>query len=407
MIAPDLAHLARPIASLREDPRNARRHGKANLAAIAASLDRFSQVKPIVALDDGTVIAGNGTLVAARDELGWDQLAVVTFEDEERARAFALADNQTALLASWDAEELAASLAEIAEQDLELLAATGFSDRAIEQMLRPLGDVIEDDVPDLPDEPRSRVGDLWRLGTHLLAVGDCTARDVVERLMAGTRAACMWSDPPYGVRYTGGTKAALTLTGDTPEGLDVLLRGAFTVADEVLEPGAPFYICHPAGPLALTFQQVVTEIGWRVHQGIVWVKDSLVLGHSDYHFRHEPILFGWTAGPGRSGRGNHEGSRWFGDDAQDTVFDIPRPKRSADHPTSKPVELVARCLRNSTKTGDAVYEPFCGSGSTLIACEQLGRVCRAVEIDPRYADVTVARWEALTGEIAERVEVTS
>ncbi len=183
----------------------------------------------------------------------------------------------------------------------------------------------------------------------------------------------------------------------------MLLRDSFLRASDVLAPGAPFYIAHPAGALSLVFQQALVDVGWRHHQTLVWVKDSLVLGHSDHHFRHEPILYGWTPGPGRSGRGAHDGSRWYGDDSQTTVLEVPRPKRSADHPTSKPVELVARCLRNSTRRGDIVYEPFAGSGSTLIACEQLGRVCLAVEIDARYADVIVRRWETLTGKKAQLV----
>lgn len=402
MIAPDLLHLARPIASLREDPRNARRHGDRNLKAIAASLVEFQQQKPVIALADGTVIAGNGTLRAALS-LGWTELAVVTFQDEAKARAYALADNQTALLATWDDDELRATLEELSGGDAAVFAATGFSDREIERLLAS-SDVLAgaDDVPEVPETPVSRRGDLWLLGPHRLACADSTSRDDVARLMDGKRAAAMWTDAPYGVEYVGGTKDALTIQNDTAEGLPALLRGAFAVANEVLEPGAPYYVAHPAGPLSLDFQLAVREIGWRHHQTLSWVKDALVLGHSDYHFRHEPILYGWTPGPGRSGRGNHAGSRWYGDDAQTTVLEVPRPRRSEEHPTMKPVELVAICLRNSTKTGDLVYEPFCGSGSTLIACEQLGRVCYAAEIDPRYTDVTVRRWEAITGETAER-----
>ena len=158
-------------------------------------------------------------------------------------------------------------------------------------------------------------------------------------------------------------------------------------------------MAHPAGPLSLTFGQVVTTLGWRLRQTLVWVKDSLVLGHADYHYRHEPILFGYLPGPGRQGRGSRG---WYGDHAQDTVFEIPRPTASPDHPTSKPVALVSAMLVNSTRGNDLVLDPFGGSGTTLIACEQLGRTCRMLELDPRYCDVIVRRWEALTGQTAER-----
>ncbi len=266
-----------------------------------------------------------------------------------------------------------------------------------------IGRLVEADAPDPPRAPTARRGDLWILGAHRLLCGDATDRKDALRLMDGGLAAAMWTDPPFGVSYAGKTKDALTIENDDAAGLPALLRGAFAQAARVLEPGAPFYVAHPAGPLAAEFERAVREAGWRHHQTLVWVKDALVLGHSDYHFRHEPILYGWTKGPGRSGRGDHDGSRWYGDDAQSSVLEVARPRRSDEHPTTKPVELVARCLLNSTKEGDVVYEPFAGSGTTLLACGQLGRVCRALEIDPTYCDVIVARWEKLTGKTAKRV----
>ncbi|MDP9355796.1 MAG: DNA modification methylase, partial [Chloroflexota bacterium] len=180
-----------------------------------------------------------------------------------------------------------------------------------------------------------------------------------------------------------------------------LLRSAFANVSEVMLPGAPFYVAHPAGPLSLVFGQVVTELGWRLRQTLVWVKDSLVLGHADYHYRHEPILYGYL--PGGTGRRGRGGKGWFGDDAQTSVFEIPRPKASPDHPTSKPVTLITAMLANSTRPGEFVLDLFGGSGSTLIACEQLGQRARLLELDPRYCDVIVRRWEELTGQTAERI----
>lgn len=207
----------------------------------------------------------------------------------------------------------------------------------------------------------------------------------------------MWTDPPYGVSYVGKTRDAKRIKNDTAEGLVELLTNAFVNAKFVCEEGAPWYCAHPAGAKAQIFMDVFFAAGIQVHEGLVWVKDVFVLGHSDYHYQHEPILYGYMPGEGRSGRGDHEGSRWYGDNAQTSVFNVPRPKRSEAHPTMKPVELVAIGLRNSTPHGGLVYDPFLGSGTTLIAAEQLGRVCYGLELDPAYCDVIVQRWESLTG----------
>jgi site-specific DNA-methyltransferase (adenine-specific) len=194
--------------------------------------------------------------------------------------------------------------------------------------------------------------------------------------MVGTQAVCLWTDPPYGVAYTGKTADALTITGDGADGLGELLAGAFACLSGVLD-----------------------DAGWRFHQALVWVKDVFVLGHSDYHYRHEDILYGYLPGEGRSGRGDHAGTRWCGDHSQDTVLEIPRRRRSTEHPTTKPVELITRCLGNSAPIGGIVLDPFAGSGSTLIACCQTGRVARLCEIDPGYVDVIVRRWSQFTGQM--------
>jgi len=179
-----------------------------------------------------------------------------------------------------------------------------------------------------------------------------------------------------------------------------VIRGAFAIAP--LAPSARFYIAAPAGPRHLAFHEAISAAGWRLHQELVWSKGSIVLGHSDYHYAHEPILYGFVPGAGRPGRGHHEGTRWYGDNAQSSVLEYPKPTANREHPTQKPVGLVEQCLANSTAPGDLVYEPFAGSGSTFIAAETLGRRCSGMEIEPRYAQVIIERWQAFTGQTAVR-----
>jgi DNA modification methylase len=220
--------------------------------------------------------------------------------------------------------------------------------------------------------------------------------------MASKQADCLWTDPPYGVEYEGKTKAKLRIQNDGAADLPALLGAAFAAADGVMASSARFYIAAPAGPRGTDFRLAVARTGWTFHQALAWVKHSMVLGHSDYHYRHEDILYGWKKGEGRIGRGDHAGTRWYGDNAQTSVLEIDRPTRSEDHPTMKPVALVAHCLGNSTKRGQHVLDPFMGSGTTLLACETLGRVAHGVEIDPRYCDVIITRWERATGLTADR-----
>ncbi len=260
----------------------------------------------------------------------------------------------------------------------------------------------EDHVPDPPAKPTTRPGDLWTLGAHRILSADATMPATFTVLAGDRVGACLWTDPPYGVGYVGKTKDALELEGDEADGTAELLAASFAAVDPVLKPGAPVYVAHPPGRMSVVFGIAFVEQGWRLHQTLVWVKDSMVLGRSDYHYRHEPVLYGYTAGgSGRRGRGKgREG--WYGGHAETSVFEYPKPHASRDHPTSKPVRLVAAMLRNSTDAGDVVVDPFLGSGSTLIAAEQLGRVAIGCDIDPRYVDVAVERWQTVTGGKAKR-----
>ena len=413
MIAPKLEHLAVDIATLHELPGNPRR---GDVDAVARSYATFGQQKPIVVQRRGrrtVVVDGNHQLKAAR-QLGWDKIAVSPFKVKDaktgrvragtvaEADAYALAVNRTADLGVYD-DALLAKMIESISHDADLMAAASYSHNDLLALLNgapKLGLTDPDDVPE--SAPAKRRGDLWLLGPHRVLCGDSTVPADVERLMDGTKASILWTDPPYGVDYVGKTKRALTIENDGAADLPELLGRFMAAATVVLEPSSPFYIAAPAGPLFAVFLRAVAEAGWRYHQEIVWRKDQMVLGHSDYHYIHEPLLYGYLPGPGRPGRGAHDGSRWYGDHSQVSVIDCPRPKRSEEHPTMKPVALIERCLGNSSRPGSSVLDLFGGSGSTLIACEQTGRVAYLCEIDPRYVDVTCRRYQEHTGIVPRR-----
>jgi DNA modification methylase len=395
VIAEPLRDLAVPLDQLRPLEGNPRR---GDVAAVARSLRRFGQRKPVVARADGTVIAGNHMLAAAR-ELGWAELAVTRVDDDDAtAKAFALADNRTAELGSFDLGDLAAMAADVQAADPALLAAASYSEEDLNALLAgvevPAKLTDPDAVPEPPAEPVTRPGDLWLLGPHRLLCGDAMVATDVERLLDGGKADCMWTDPPYGVDYVGKTADALTIKGDDQAGLSSLLRGAFAAASTVLKPGAALYIAHPAGALCTVFLQAFQDAGWRLHETLVWVKDVFVLGHADYHYQHEPILYGYTACEGRRGRG---GAGWYGGNDQASVFAVPRPKRSETHPTMKPVDLIEPHLRNSCPPGGTVLDLFGGSGSTLLAAHGTGRVARLMDLDPTYVDVACRRYQEHTG----------
>lgn len=377
------------------NPRNWRVHPKAQQEALAAVLDRVGWVQNVIVnRRTGYVVDGHArvALAISRAELAVP-VVYVDLSPEEEALVLASLD-PLASMAVTDEDMLRSLLGDVVAE-----GALGSMFAGLIRKPRP-GATDPDEIPE-PPAPITQPGDLWLLGDHRLLCGDSTRAEDVETVMGGA-ASMLWTDPPYGVNYVGKTKDALQISNDGTEGLAALLVGAFTNAREHLEPGSPFYIAHPAGAQAVTFWLAAAEAGLQIHKGLVWVKDTMVLGHADYHYRHEPILYGWTPGEGRSGRGRHEGSRWYGDHAQTTVFEIPRPKASRDHPTSKPTALIEAHLANSSLPGAVIYEPFLGSGSTLIACERLGRRCYAIELEPRYVDVAVRRWEEYTGGEATR-----
>jgi DNA modification methylase len=377
--------------SLTMDPANSRKHGERNLETIKASLNRFGQQKPIVVNSKGVVLAGNGTLAAAR-ALGWKEIQVVRTDLEGAdAVAYAIADNRTAELAEWDDDALAATLASLQnDEDFDHLVA-GFTDAEIEALVGKvsgLEEVTEDEVPEPPVDPITKPGDLWLLGEHRLLCGDSTKAEDVARLMGGEKAGLMVTDPPYGVDYDGGaanTKKREKLSGDNNTDLFDKATG---IAASMMPSGA-WYIWH-AGRLAEPVYSAIKRCGWDVRALLIWNKLKPHYGAPMAHYcqKHEPCLY--------AVRGNAD---FDGPSNECTVWDIEQPRKNEHHPTQKPVECMARAIRNHKKT--TVYDPFLGSGTTLIAAEQLGRKCYGLEISPAYCDVIVKRWENLTGGKAE------
>lgn len=381
-----------PIDSLTFDPSNVRKHGEKNLATIKSSLNRFGQQKPIVVDANGVVRAGNGTLMAAK-ALGWKEIAVVrsTLAGSE-ATAYAIADNRTAELAEWDDDALKQTLAALQIEDEDLAVATGFDAKEIDALLAP-DEVTEDEVPETPADPITKPGDLWLLGDHRLLCGDSTKAEDVGRLMAGAKAGMMVTDPPYGVNYDPEMRETAKSIGKIANDDRASWRDAWD-----LFGGDVAYVWH-----ASLFTSVVLAdleaVGLRHVSMIIWKKPYATFSMANYHWQHEPCWYCVRPSGSRN---------WVGSPKESTVWDMTQPKdpygRSGEdktpHPTQKPVEAMARPMRNHDHP--LVYDPFLGSGTTLIAAEQLGRKCYGMEISPAYCDVIVKRWETLTGRKATR-----
>lgn len=390
-----------PIESLVGDPANVRKHDQKNLDAIKGSLARFGQQKPVVVGAHNVVIAGNGTVAAALS-LGWKEIAIVRSElIGPDATAYAIADNRTAELATWDDDALAQQLAAIQINDEDLARATGFDAREIERLSKG-GEVVEDEVPEPPADPITKTGDLWVLGEHRLLCGDSTKAEDVARLMAGAKAGMVWTDPPYGVNYVGGTKDPRRPThrtggivhNDDATGEDLVRLVSSAVRGIPKMDSAVCYMASPAGCNVKEFIEAYNNSGFQFKHTLVWVKSAFVFGRADYHYKHELVLYGWA-----------KTHAWNGPRDISTVFEFPRGDKNIEHPTSKPVGLVVGTMSNHSC--DVVADPFLGSGTTLIAAEQLGRKCYGMEISPQYCDVIVKRWETLTQRKAVRYPAAS
>jgi DNA modification methylase len=394
-------------AELVPNPRNWRGHPAEQQRALAGALSEVGWVtEVIVNQTTGRVVDGHLRieLALARNE---PTIPVTYVELSEAEEGLVLATlDPIGAMAAAEATALESLLATLDPADADLRAFLDELARQQETETLRSGLVDPDDVPDVPDEPWVKRGELYRLGDHRLLCGDATDPADVRRVF-GEAVACdmVWTDPPYGVAYQ--TKLSreeavarhrrtdgLEVANDQPEDIPGLLRAAFGHAP--LKPGGSFYVASPSSADVLpAFYAALAEAGMAVRQQLIWVKDVFVMGRHDFHYRHEPILYGWKEGAAHTFHGGRD---------QDTVWEIPRPRRSESHPTMKPVELVTRALTYSSQTGDLVYEPFAGSGTTLIATEQTNRRCVAMEIDPHYAQVTIERWASFTGERAERID---
>ena len=395
----------RPIAELKPYEHNARTHSTEQIEKLRASLREFGFVAPVLITADGGVIAGHGRIEAAALE-GFAEAPCVLVDHltETQRRAYILADNRLAELAAWNMSIVETELLALqnAGFDLEL---TGFSS---ELLAEPV-EVQEDDFDaEPPAEPTCKPGQLWALGRHRLYCGDATQPESYQILMTGDQAALLHTDPPYMVDYDGGPQNSRSrIANDAlPEDAAIdFLQAAFENIKTSLAPGAAFYIWFASGAPGYIFRRACHLSGLAVRQSLVWVKNSATLSRSDYHWQHEAALAGFKEPTDAEelGYGWKEGAAhiWLSDRKQTTALFFDKPNRSELHPTMKPVKLCAYLIGNSCPPEGIVLDPFAGSGSTLIAAEQLGRRARCMELDPGYCDVILRRWEDLTGSKAE------
>lgn len=372
------------LSEIKPYKNNPRKNDKA-VDPVAESIKQFGFKVPIVIDKDGEIVAGHTRYKAAK-KLKLETVPCIIADDlsEEQIKAFRLADNKVGELAEWDFSAL-----EIELDGIDSIDMTEFGFEFPEEET----EVVEDDFEEeLPEEPKAKPGDIYQLGNHRLMCGDSTSIDDVSKLVGGCQMDMLITDPPYNVDYTGKTKDALKIENDSMEdsAFRQFLRDAFTAADAVMKPGAVFYIWH-ADSEGYNFRGACKDVGWNVRQCIIWNKNSMVMGRQDYQWKHEPCLYGWKEGAGHL---------WASDRKQTTVIDMNKPTKSDLHPTMKPIGLFDYQIKNNTKGGDAVLDLFDGSGTTIMACEQNGRHAYAMELDPRYVDAAIGRWEKFTGKKA-------
>lgn len=416
------------LNDLKEYENNPRKNDKA-VGAVLESIKAFGFRVPLIIDGENVIVAGH-TRKKAAELLGLASVPCIKADDltPEQIKAFRLADNKTAELSEWDFEKLERELAELAALEIDM-QKFGFelSDFGAEKQATEDAFDVEEAAAEIK-APAARLGDVWALGRHRLICGDSTAEKTLTRLLSGARVDMIITDPPYNVDYEGAAAEKLKIQNDKMGDLEFyeFLKAAFSAADSKLKEGGAFYIWY-ATRSRVPFLRACEYAGWVIRQELIWVKNQLVFGRSDYQWRHEPCLYGWKGG----------GPHYFiNDRTQTTVFEKrvdvdklkkeelkellreymkaaeetpstiiheAKPQRNGDHPTMKPVALFSRLITNSSRKGESVLDMFGGSGTALIACEQLGRTCYTAELDPVYCDVIIKRWEALTGQKAARL----
>jgi site-specific DNA-methyltransferase (adenine-specific) len=377
--------------------KNSRTHDDAQVAQLAASIKEFGFNNPVLVDGEGTIIAGHGRVMAAR-KLGLNEVPAIKLGHltENQKKAYIIADNRLALNAGWDTEMLTLEIKDLQSEDFDL-SLMGFDEEELAKLLEP--DVVDgltdpDAVPDVPDEPKTKPGDVYQLGNHRLMCGDSTSVDAVEKLMDKNLADQLITDPPYNVDYEGSDGQKIKNDSMDDSAFRSFLYDAFSLAFSFMKNGASFYIWH-ADLEGYNFRGAVIDCGQKIRSCLIWNKPSIVMGRSDYHWKHEPCLYGWKDGASHL---------WATDRKQSTVIDfVSKVKKNDLHPTMKPVELIEYQILNNTKGQDIVLDLFGGSGTTIIACEKSGRNARVMELDPKYCDVIVKRWEEFTGQTATLV----
>lgn len=390
--------ISKKIEEIKEYENNPRNNDNA-VEYVARSIKDFGFKIPIIVDKNNVIVAGHTRYKAAK-ELNLTEVPCIVADDltDEQIKAFRLVDNKSAELAEWNLELLNIELENIHDIDMNLYNF---------ELSELLDNVIEDDYEiELPEEPKTKHGDIYKLGNHYLMCGDSTKESDVAKLMNNNKANLFLTDPPYNValgnhdtpetaRQRHRRTDGLIIMNDKMSDNDFLdfLTKCFSIAKDNMKDGASFYIWH-ADNESLTFRQALKNSGLELRQTLIWNKNAITLGRQDYQWKHEPCLYGWKDGASHS---------WFSDRSQPTVLDFKKPSKSEDHPTMKPIELFAYQIKNSSKVNDIVLDTFGGSGTSIIACEQLNRICFTMELDPRYCDVIVDRWETFTNQKAELI----
>lgn len=376
------------LSSLIPYARNARHHTDVQIAQIAASINEFGFLSPLVISKDNTILCGHGRYYAAQ-KLGLKTVPCVREEylTPEQRRAYIIADNKLTLNSDWDDELLKVELDDLSTNTFDL-ALTGFSDDEIASLLK-VDDAREDDyeIEDELEKPKTaKIGDIWTLGEHRLFVGDATQKENIDALTNGEKVSLVLTDPPYNVNYEG-KAGKIQNDNQGAEEFYSFLLSAFKNMHSALKDDGSIYVFH-ADTEGLNFRRAFEDAGFYLSGCCIWKKPSLVLGRSPYQWQHEPVLYGWKKG------GKHE---WYTGRKETTIWEFEKSKRNREHPTMKPIALLVYPIQNSSKKGEIVLDPFAGSGSTMVASDETGRVCYMVENDEKYADVIIKRYIALKG----------